>query len=404
MTDFDRPQQADFAAAEMKLYLVRAAQPAGLEAEAQSQGQAIQVRARLADLAMPWPLDVTIARPDGTELFNVHRATDARGVYEESFPLGGNAPRGTYTLRITSPVAGLRATSDFEVSRGPTSPPPGRSPGRSASSTPTRSGRSWPASPSWSSPSRGDRYRKQADELATALRARGLAVDVADERSVFRRHPYPAGLRPVSQGLPADGARATARRDEGRSIGEAPDRGRRPHPRDRRGRLRPGRILRDRPRVLATVAGKGFIDYNAADAEEMYEPGCKIYIDADKKWTVVLGEKTEVQATPEARARWSRPWTRLGTFVGAYNLNPQLPEGYACDRHLILLGDSTAGELIAALQASELLPQVADARYPGPGKALLSFAWSPFALEKDVILVGAPDDAGVRPALKPCWA
>ena len=161
-----------------------------------------------------------------------------------------------------------------------------------------------------------------------------------------------------------------------------------------------GESWRERPRVLANVAGKGFIDYDAADAEEMYEPGCKIYIDADKKWTVVLGEKTEVKATPEARARWSRPWTRLGTFVGAYNLNPQLPEAYACDRHLILLGDSTSGELVAALQASELLPQVADARYPGPGKALLGFAWSPFALEKNVILVGAPDEAGVKAGIE----
>ncbi len=43
-----------------------------------------------------------------------------------------------------------------------------------------------------------------------------------------------------------------------------------------------------------------------------------------------------------------------------------------------------------------MLPQVADVRYPGPGKALLSFAWSPFALEKNVILIGAADDAGIR--------
>src|SRR5437879_809016 len=85
---------------------------------------------------------------------------------------------------------------------------------------------------------------------------------------------------------------------------------------------------------------------------------------------------------PAACARWSRPSTRLGSSSRAFNLIPQLPEAYDCDHHLILLGDSTAGELVAALQASELLPQVADAQYPGPGKAILSFAWSPFALEK----------------------
>jgi hypothetical protein len=62
---------------------------------------------------------------------------------------------------------------------------------------------------------------------------------------------------------------------------------------------------------------------------------------------------------------------------------------------LILLGDSETSQLVAALQASELLVQVADARYPGPGKALLSFAWSPFALGKNAILIGASDVAGI---------
>jgi hypothetical protein len=65
------------------------------------------------------------------------------------------------------------------------------------------------------------------------------------------------------------------------------------------------------------------------------------------------------------------------------------------DSHLILLGDSEASELVAALQASELLPQVVDPRYPGPGKALVSFAWSPFARERNVILIGASDMAGI---------
>ena len=39
---------------------------------------------------------------------------------------------------------------------------------------------------------------------------------------------------------------------------------------------------------------------------------------------------------------------------------------------------------------------MADAQYPGPGKALVSYAWSPFGLDKDVILIGASDEAGVR--------
>lgn len=51
--------------------------------------------------------------------------------------------------------------------------------------------------------------------------------------------------------------------------------------------------------------------------------------------------------------------------------------------------------LVRALQASELLLQVVDDKYPGPGKALIQYAWSPFALEKNVVYIGATDEAGL---------
>jgi hypothetical protein len=47
------------------------------------------------------------------------------------------------------------------------------------------------------------------------------------------------------------------------------------------------------------------------------------------------------------------------------------------------------------LQASDLLLQVVDEQYPGPGKALVSFAWSPFAVEKNALMIGAADEAGL---------
>jgi hypothetical protein len=34
--------------------------------------------------------------------------------------------------------------------------------------------------------------------------------------------------------------------------------------------------------------------------------------------------------------------------------------------------------------------------YPGPGKALVQFAWSPFAVERNVIFVGATDKEGIE--------
>lgn len=57
--------------------------------------------------------------------------------------------------------------------------------------------------------------------------------------------------------------------------------------------------------------------------------------------------------------------------------------------------NSKASHAVAVLQASDLLLQVVGSAYPGPGKSIISFAWSPFAVEQNVILVGASDRAGL---------
>jgi hypothetical protein len=148
------------------------------------------------------------------------------------------------------------------------------------------------------------------------------------------------------------------------------------------------------PNSLVTIAGEGYVDFGG-DRELCYEPGCKLYFNDRRQLTVVKGRQKEVKTTPEFRKKWARPWDRLGSHAGAYQLPAQLPEAYTADDHLILLGDALAVAAVAALQASELLPQVADAKYPGPGKALVSLAWSPFAVEKNVVLVGVSDAAGL---------
>ncbi len=120
-----------------------------------------------------------------------------------------------------------------------------------------------------------------------------------------------------------------------------------------------------------------------------------MHLEPQGKVAVVAGLATEEKATAELKARWSKPWTKLTSHVGGYQLPPQLPEAYTTDAHLILLGDGASSQAVAALQASDLLLEIADAAYPGPGKALVSFAWSPFAVEKNVILVGAADGTGL---------
>jgi hypothetical protein len=161
-----------------------------------------------------------------------------------------------------------------------------------------------------------------------------------------------------------------------------------------------GNDLGDRwkePGTLAVVGEQGYIDFAA---EKFYDDGVQLFIDAKGETTVANGEPHRVKTTEAVRMKWSRPWTKLSSFVGTDKLTPQLPEAYEADSHLILLGDSGDGELVAALQASELLPQVVDERYPGPGKALVTFARSPFELGKNVILIGGSDNAGLSAGIR----
>jgi hypothetical protein len=235
-------------------------------------------------------------------------------------------------------------------------------------------------------------YAALARELAEELSALRMKTVVKPEANLIRRARYPrlfdpyikvfrpapgeteaAGLhvkREVTLESAADG-RTVARTTAGQEVGE-----------DWR-----------EPGTVATVTGEGFVDL---PYEQFYEPGCRLFVQTNGQIQVVKGKPVMVKATPEAKQRWSRPWVRLSSYLGTDKLCPQLPEAYSVNEDLILVGDSTSGELIAALQASELLPQVADAKYPGPGKALVSVANSPFALGRDAILIGACDGAGVR--------
>jgi hypothetical protein len=123
-------------------------------------------------------------------------------------------------------------------------------------------------------------------------------------------------------------------------------------------------------------------------------------VNKDSQVSLIKGTKTEEKTTPEFRKKWAKPWSRLTNHQGAYQLPAQLPEAYTTDSHLILLGDSTTSDAVAALQASEILPRTVGAKYPGPGKALIQYAHSPFAVEKDVVFVGASDKEGLEAGVK----
>ena len=75
----------------------------------------------------------------------------------------------------------------------------------------------------------------------------------------------------------------------------------------------------------------------------------------------------EAKVATSREGRWAKPWQRLTTHVGAYQLPPQLPEAYRADSHLVVVGDNLVSQ---AVQAAELLPRVVDAKYPGPGRGV----------------------------------
>jgi hypothetical protein len=122
----------------------------------------------------------------------------------------------------------------------------------------------------------------------------------------------------------------------------------------------------------------------------------QLLVNEQRQITSLNADVTEAKTAAEFRARWSKPWSKLTQHVGAYQLPAQLPEAYTTDSHLLVLGNSATSQSVAVLQASELLPQIADEKYPGPAGALVSLCWSPFAVEKNAIVVAGADAAGLK--------
>jgi hypothetical protein len=237
-----------------------------------------------------------------------------------------------------------------------------------------------------------DAHQSVAEKLAADLTARGLQVTVRPEAQALTKVRYPRVWNPYAKVYRAAGEEQSL---EGQKVDQ-----RIALATDADGvitaQTEEGQAIDDwrRPYSLVTIAGEGYLDWSGDD-EVCYEPGVKLYLDEQRKVTVIQGTLTEEPTTEEFKARWAKPWVRLTSHVGAYQLPAQLPEAYTTDRHLILLGDSTTSQAVAVLQASDLLLQVVDSQYPGPGKALVSFAWSPFAVEKNALLIGAADEAGL---------
>jgi hypothetical protein len=111
------------------------------------------------------------------------------------------------------------------------------------------------------------------------------------------------------------------------------------------------------------------------------------------------GEKW-FEITEEEREKRRSPWAKLRIWAGENGYPPTLPDAFEVEENLILVGTDSSSVLIKALQRASILPFVANDYFPGKGRGILEYSWSPFALGKDVILVTGSDPAGVRKAAR----
>lgn len=380
-----------FEPGEMKLYVVAPRPPEGLTLDAQATNTGLQLHAALHDLRMPWPLVVTIDNPAGDTAYHVYRATNAQGQYAESFPLGKNAVPGAYRVRLSSPLGPFNQQREVAYQPVPAQHRPLPARVRVFDADTIR--RFLATKPQVTIAVGHASHQAAADQLAAALATQGISAMVKPEAEVLRKVAYPRIWNPYVKvyrdtGPEADLAgknierRLTlSTRDNGEVVaqtatGEPVKRWRKPH-------------------TLVTIGKGGYVD-GIVNHETCYEPGVMLYVGQRRRIQVVKGEATEHRTTAAFRQRWAKPWTQLQSHSGAHQLPPQLPEAYTADGHLILLGDSTTSHATAVLQASDLLTQLVDDAYPGAGKSLVSFAWSPFAVEKHAIVIGASDEAGLQ--------
>ena len=387
---FNGAVDAQFDAGEMKLYLVSPRQPRGLDISGKAADGQLAVEVNLRDVKMPWPFTLQVIAADGRLLYSIHRATRADGTFAESLPVGQNAASGSITVRATAAVGNLAGEAKVDLAAGGAAAKQLADAARVFDEPVIR--KFLAGKPEVVIATGNDALRKIANDLAAKLNAAKIRAVVKSEAEVVHRAAYPRVWDPYARLVKATGDEKQPPAEVKHQVTVATDAAG-----TVTAKSADGKDISDwkMPGTLVTIAGEGYLDW-IGPHEFAYEAGCKLFVNDQRQLVVLKGEQAEVKTIDEFRARWARPWKRLDSHVGGYQLPPSLPEAYAANSHLILLGDSTTSEAIAALQASELLLQTADAKYPGPGKALVSFAWSPFGVEKNVILIGGSDENGLK--------
>ncbi|MBS2039143.1 hypothetical protein JST97_29440 [bacterium] len=354
------PESLQFEPGEMKLLVQAPRLPSGLRLAAHVDSGGIQVEVELLGLQMPWPIELVI-RDDGSTLYRLQRATNRQGRFSEHLPMGANFPSARLQLSVSSCLGILSQETFLDWVERPIRIELLEQPVRIWDEAELRNFLSL----------RPDLYLvgPTSQDLAVRLSQLGFKAGSWAAEEISRRAHYPRlWPRQVTRVRP-----------------------------DRPAAWSPWTIETNRvPRALAGARGVvGPLGWFEPEEALLCEPGCTLRFHRDGRWRVVGGRRSLENVTPDLRKEWSVPWRRLGRFTG-HRLQPQTPECWECHHHLVLLGDSSSNVLMGALQASELLPRTAQSDYPGPGRAFISLAWSPFSLGYQAVVVAAGDLQGLE--------
>lgn len=107
-----------------------------------------------------------------------------------------------------------------------------------------------------------------------------------------------------------------------------------------------------------------------------------------------------VDLSVEEREKRRKEWDRLYNWAGANGYPPMPPQAFRVDKDLLLIGTDETSLLVKSLQRSGVLRCLANERYPGKGKGIVQYVWSPFSLGKDVILLTASERQGLSKAVE----
>ena len=400
-----------FEPAEMKLFLVVPRDITSINVKGSIKDGQLNVEASIP-VRTAFPITVSILDPLGNPLYKVQRSMNTQGNYKESFPIGAfyqvSAENESYTIAVTSIINDL--SSSIKIKR-----PTGKvdtftsNKERAVIVEPMKISNIFnkKAEKQIVIAYANDDQRNLVTNFVLNLRNKGIDIVAKPEHEAVSKVKYPRVWNPTADvysvskdiELESDLPRATTKlsdkgyiyvADAGKTVRAEYD----------------GFVFEDaegknvkHPKMLLTVGSEGFVMYQNRDSEACFNSGVILEMSPDGSFTVLNATANKENVTQAFKDKWSTDKWMLTSYFGGLQLPPQLSEAYKTDTHLIVLGDSYTNELMCILQASELLPQVVDNLYPGKGKALVQYLYSPFGVECDVITIGATDTDGIKAGL-----